>query len=177
MPVGGVGGVGLGDPHALAGQQPDDRRVGLGDGVDDSGELVLETAEDLGERQVGKRAVAEVEAVPDDDEASGRDSTVAQGQEQPGLAHSGVAPDEHGGAALGVVDGREGHEVGEELVAADQGRASVHRRHGVHHRPWHGQSRHRRGRRRTPRLLLDGGRGVRGLLLLVGLTDGRVGLR
>jgi hypothetical protein len=181
-PLGGIGAVGgsLGDPHPLAGQQPDDGRVRLGDGVDDGRELVLEPPQDLGERQVREGAVAEVEAVPDDDEASGGDGTVAQRQEQPGLADSGVPSDEYRRAALGVVDRGEGHQVGEELVAADQGRASVHRRHEVHHRACHGQSGHRRGQRRTPRRLLDGGRGVRGLLLLFGvfgLADCAVGMR
>ena len=163
--LGGVGtlGRGLGDPNPLAGEQAHDRGVGLSHGVDDGGELVLEPAEDLGEREVGQGAVTEVEAVPDDDEPAGGHRAVAQGQQQPGLADPGVAADEDGRTALRVVDGRERRQVGEELVATDQGRATVQGGHEVHHR---GYRRHR-GQRRTPRQLLDGGRGVRGLLLLV----------
>ena len=66
------------------------RRVRLGHALDDLGQLGLEPAQHLGEREVGQRAVAEVEAVPGDHAPALVDREVAQLHQQPGLADAGV---------------------------------------------------------------------------------------
>ena len=89
----------VGDQHAAAGLEPGQGGVRVGDALDDLGQLGLEPAEHLGEREVGQRAVAEVEAVPGDDAPALGDREVAQLGEQPGLADAGVAG-EHARARL-----------------------------------------------------------------------------
>jgi hypothetical protein len=95
----------LGHANSLPRQQPLDGWKRLGNGRDHGRLLVLKPAEDLREGQVGKGAVTEIEAVADDDEAAGRDGEVAQRQQEPGLANAGIAAEENGAAAVGVVDG------------------------------------------------------------------------
>ena len=77
---------------AAAGQEPLDGRVRGEQRVDQLGRLGGQPAERLGERQVGRRGVAEVDAVPDEARcrraAARRRSSSA---EQPGLADPGVA--------------------------------------------------------------------------------------
>ena len=57
-------------------------------------------AEDLGEGEVGQRAVGEVEAVPGDDLPLGLDRGVAQRHQHAGLADPRVTGDEHGADRL-----------------------------------------------------------------------------
>ena len=59
----------------------------------------LEAAEDLGEGEVGKGAVGEVEAVAGDDLPAEVEGAVAQRGEEAGLADAGVAGEEDDAAA------------------------------------------------------------------------------
>ena len=95
-----VGGDGLGvgglAQHPLAGQEPEQGRVAPGDLVEEVGQLTGDAAGDLGEGEVGKGAVGEVEAVPGQHPPAGVVPAVAQLGQQPGLADAGVAGQEHG---------------------------------------------------------------------------------
>ena len=71
-----------------------------------SGDGDLETAEDLGEGEVGQGAVGEVEAVAGDDLPAEVEGTVAQRGEQAGLADAGVTGEEDD-AARTRVSGRD----------------------------------------------------------------------
>ena len=110
----------------------------------DVGQVGHEAAEDLGEGEVGQRAVGEVEAVAGDDLPVGLERRVAQGHQEAGLAHAGVAADEHGpsGSGAGIigargVSGRANAELGGELlqlgIASDEigGPQGRHGRHCV----------------------------------------------
>ena len=105
-----------------------------------SGTDACEAAEDLGEGEVGERAVGEVEAVAGDDLPAVVDGEVAQLDEQAGLADAGVTREEDGrtGAAGGGagVPGRDDAEPESEVlqlgVSPDQG-GGRHGRHAAHH--------------------------------------------
>ncbi len=84
--------------HPVAGHQPGEGRL-LGDQPVGEQRLVAgDRAEQLAERQVGQRAVAEVEAVTDDHPPAGRTGQPAQLAEQPGLAQAGVTGEQDRGA-------------------------------------------------------------------------------
>ena len=101
-PVEGVGRVGVpaGGPGA-AGEQPaaglqvGQRRVGLRQPGGDLRVVGGQPAEDLGEREVGQRAVAEVEAVAHQGAPAGVGRAVDELGEQPGLADAGVTAEQH----------------------------------------------------------------------------------
>ena len=95
----GVGGFFVGPHHPAARAEAGEGRVLVGDLGDELGQLGLEAAQHLGEREVGQRAVAEVEAVAGDDPPLGGDGEVAQLHQQPGLADARV-PGEDGVVAL-----------------------------------------------------------------------------
>jgi hypothetical protein len=91
--------------------------VGAGHGVSQLAELGGEPAEDLGEREVGQRAVAEVEAVAEQDPPVGVMRPMMKLGEQPALADAGVAGDDDGTGG-GVIVAREPHkpDEGQQLV-------------------------------------------------------------
>ena len=130
-----VGGKGLGvgglAQHPLAGKQPQESRVAPGDVVEEIGQLAGDAAGDLGEGEVGKGAVGEVEAVTGDHEPAGLQRPVAQLGEEPGLADTRVAGEEHGRplGRVGGVSGRRDAERGAEVlqlgISSDQLRCHV----------------------------------------------------
>ncbi len=63
---------------------------------------VVDGGECLGERLVGRCAVAEVEAVPGQHAVTGGTRSGAELTQQPGLADAGVAADQHDVASIGV---------------------------------------------------------------------------
>ena len=102
-----VAGLGRAE-HPPAGLEPGQGRVDAGDGADDVGEVDGQPAEHLGEREVGQRAVAEVEAVAGEHLPALLDREVAELGEQAGLADPGVTGQQDGaaGVAVGRQDGR-----------------------------------------------------------------------
>ena len=108
-------GVGGDAQHPLAGQQTEQGGVALGDLVEEVGQLTGDAAGDLGEGEVGKGAVGEVEAVTGLDQPALGHGAVAQLGQQPGLADARVAGEEHGGP-VGVVGRRRDAERGAQLL-------------------------------------------------------------
>jgi hypothetical protein len=82
---------------AVAGQQVAQRDV-RGDQFGTGGR---EGADDLGERQVGQRGVTGVQATPDQHGEPGRGGPFGGLGHQPGLAHAGLAGQQHPGRASG----------------------------------------------------------------------------
>jgi hypothetical protein len=123
----GVGGLGQ---HALAGEEPEQSGVALGHLVEGVGELAGDATGDLGDGEVGKSAVGEVEAVPGQHLPALGQRPVAQLGQQPGLAHARVAGQEDGRARAAYV-GRRDAERGAQMlqlgISTDQ-----RRRHRVH---------------------------------------------
>ena len=135
---------GLAAADPAAGLEAGEGGVHLEHAGGDVGEVGHEATEDLGEGEVGQRAVGEVEAVAGDDLPVGLEGRVAQGHQEAGLAHAGVAADEHGpgGSGAGIigargVSGRANAELGGELlqlgIASDEigGPQGRHGRHCV----------------------------------------------
>jgi hypothetical protein len=84
------------------------------------GRRLREPAQDLGERQVGQRAVAEVEAVADQRAPAGPVRAVAELAQQPGLPDPGVAGQQQSaGHGRGADPGQPG-ELVELVVTADE---------------------------------------------------------
>ena len=96
---------GLAAADPAAGLEAGEGGVHLEHAGGDVGEVGHEATEDLGEGEVGKGAVGEVEAVAGDDLPVGLEGRVAQGHQEAGLAHAGVAADEHGpgGSGAGII--------------------------------------------------------------------------
>ena len=85
--------------HPASGREAVQGGVVAGDGGQHLGGRDLETAEDLGEGEVGQGAVGEVEAVAGDDLPAQVEGAVAQRGEEAGLADAGVAGEEDDAAA------------------------------------------------------------------------------
>ena len=85
--------------HPPSGHQPGDRRMRSQQVVREGRRLGRQPAEHLGERQVRERAVAEVEAVADDDLPAELHRAVAQCHEHAGLADTGVAGEQDSSVA------------------------------------------------------------------------------
>jgi hypothetical protein len=122
-PADGGGVVGVGATHGAApGLELGQRGVGLGDLGHHLGEVGGETAEHLGERHVGQRAVAEVETVARDHPPAGAGGVVAQLGQQPGLAHTRVAAEQHGASRgpAGLANAEQVAQLGDLGVTADQ---------------------------------------------------------
>ena len=137
---------GLAAADPAAGLEAGEGGVHLEHAGGDVGEVGHEATEDLGEGEVGQGAVGEVEAVAGDDLPVGLEGRVAQGHQEAGLAHAGVAADEHGpgGGGAGItgagprgVSGRANAELGGQLlqlgIASDEigGPQGRHGRHCV----------------------------------------------
>ena len=92
--LGGLGG-GSGDQPAARLEVREHRTVAgqLGDHL---GPVAREPAEQLGEGEIGQRAVAEVQAVPDQRLPAGRPGAGHELAQQPGLADPRVADQQHG---------------------------------------------------------------------------------
>ena len=135
-PVEGRAVAGLvGAEHPAAGLEPAERRVDAGDGADHVGEVDGQPAEHLGEREVRKRAVAEVEAVAGEHLPALGVGQVAQLGEQSGLADTGVAGQQNGPGrdAVGVrTDAEHRSKLRQLGVSSHQGLAGLPR-HGAHH--------------------------------------------
>ena len=82
--------------HPAAGLEPTEGGVGVGNRRDDVGQVGGQPAQHLGEREVGQRAVAEVEAVPREHLPALGEREVAQLGEQSGLADAGVTGQQDG---------------------------------------------------------------------------------
>ena len=96
----------------------------------DVGQVGGEPAEDLGEREVGQRAVAEVEAVAGEDLPALGEGEVAQLGEEPGLADAGVAGEQDDADAApayrsGRTDAEQRSDLRQLGVSPDQGPAGV----------------------------------------------------
>lgn len=137
---------GLAAADPTAGLEAGERGVLLEHAGRDVGEVGHHAAEDLGEGEVGKGGVGEVEAVAGDDLPVGLERGVAQRHQEAGLADARVAGDEHrpGGLLDGPVllvgrgvPGRANAELGSELlqlgIASDEigGPQGRHGRHSV----------------------------------------------
>ncbi|MET3962191.1 hypothetical protein ABIE44_002125 [Marmoricola sp. OAE513] len=100
------------------------------------GDLGREPAHHLGERQVGQRAVAEVEAVPGDHLPTLGERDVAQLGEDPGLADARVPGQQHRAVdRSGTPDAEDGGELVQLGLATDQRRDVVgvlRERHATH---------------------------------------------
>jgi hypothetical protein len=125
--------------HPAAGREAVQGGVVAGDGGQHLGGRDLETAEDLGEREVGQGAVGEVEAVAGDDLPAPVEGAVAQRGEESGLADAGVAREEDD-AARARVSGRDDAEPESEVlqlgISPHEG-SSRDRCHAAHHVGWH----------------------------------------
>jgi len=117
---------------AGAGDQPAQRRPGtqrLGDGLVAGVGPARQLAQRLGERQVGQADRAEVDAVSDENGRAGGAGPAAELGEQPGLAHSGVAGQQHRGRPPGPGALDRGGQPGQLLRPADQRRFRPQPRH------------------------------------------------
>ncbi len=125
---------GLAAADAPAGLEAGERGVLLEHARGDLGLVGHDAAEDLGEGEVGQRAVGEVEAVSGDHLPVGLDRGVAQGHQDAGLPDARVAGDEHRADGRDVL-GRANAELGGELlqlgIASDE-IGGPQRRHGGH---------------------------------------------
>ena len=123
---GGVGGGLAPGEQPAAGAEPPERRVLLGDRVDEGRGVGGEAADHLGEREVGEGAVAEVEAVPGHDLPAFGEGEVAELGEEAGLADAGVAREEDGAHRVEAVDRTDAEQSGQggQLVAAADERPS-----------------------------------------------------
>jgi hypothetical protein len=125
----------VGAEHAAAGLEPAERRVDAGDVPDHIGEIVGQSAEHLGEREVRERAVAEVKTVPGEHLPALGVGQVAELGEEPGLADPGVAGQQNGPGrdAVGVrTDAEHRSKLRQLGVPSHQGLAGMPR-HGAHH--------------------------------------------
>ncbi len=111
--------------HPAAGLEPGERGVLGRDLLDDLGEVGAEPAEDLRERQVRQRAVAEVEAVAGADLPALGEGEVAQLGEQPGLPDTGVAGEEDDPRSVGRTNAEQRSNLRQLGVSPDQGPAGV----------------------------------------------------
>ena len=123
--VDGAGVLGGSGQHPAAGLEAAEGGVDAGDGLDDVGEVCGQPAHHLGEREVGQRAVTEVEAVAGDDLPAVGDGEVTQLGEQPGLADAGVARQQHrtrrrAGVELGRTDAEQRAQLGQLGVTSYQ---------------------------------------------------------
>ena len=103
----GLDRVGAGEHPALR-HQPGDGGGGVDEGGGQGGRLDGEPAEGLAERQVGQGTVTEVETVTDDHPPARVNGLVAQLGQQPGLADSGVAREQHGAGWVWLAGRRAG---------------------------------------------------------------------
>ena len=132
----GVGGLAQ---HPLAGQQTEQGGVAGRDVVEQLGHFAGDPAGDLGEGQVGKGGVGEVEAVPGEHLPAAVDDPVAELGEEPCLADAGVSGEQDEGALVergdaGRGDAERGAQVLQLGISSDQ-----LRRHAVHDVVDHGR--------------------------------------
>ena len=101
--------------------EPRDGGSGLDQGLGQGGRLGGEAPEGLAERQVGQRAVTEVETVTDEDPVARLLRPVAQLGQQPGLADTGVAGQQDGVLGERLVRGQ-ADQAGQPVRARRRGR-------------------------------------------------------
>ena len=127
---------GLAAADPAAGLEARERRVLLEHAGGHLGQVGHDAAQDLGEGEIGQRAVSEVEAVARDDLPVRRERSVAQGHDETGLADAGVAAHEHRSGGR-LTAGRANAELGGEFlqlgIASDEigGPQGRHARHCV----------------------------------------------
>jgi hypothetical protein len=115
--------------RAAAGQQPGERREAGDEMVPDFGVLRGEPGERLAERQVRRRGVTQIDAVPDEAQDALRRRAAEQLAQEPGLAHAGVATHDHRRRRAGLRGADRADEAAEFVGATDE------RTSGAGHRP------------------------------------------